>query len=96
MKSRSPQLPLTGGTTFARRGKVLPWSRETSTTGNEWPAVERMKETYTVPSGATAIAGSQAPDEPGMMTGSLHVVPPSADLAKPMPGRFFDPHIQAA
>jgi len=96
MKSRSPKLPLPGGTTSARRGKVLPWSLETSTTGNVWPAAERMNETYTVPSGATATAGSQAPDEPGMAMGSLHVVPPSADLAKAMRGRTFDPHIQAA
>jgi hypothetical protein len=96
MKSRSPKLPLPGGTTSARRGKVLPWSRETSTTGNEWLSAERMNETYTVPSGATATAGSQAPGEPGITMGSLHVVPPSADLAKAMRDPPFDPHIQAA
>ena len=96
MKSRSPKSPLTGGTTSTRRGKVLPSSRETSTTGKNCLALVRMNETYTVPSGATATAGSQAPAEPGMTMGSLHVVPPSADLAKPMRGRPFDSHIQAA
>src|SRR5215472_17586354 len=55
-----------------------------------------MKDTYTVPSGATATAGSQPPLEPGMMSGARHVLPPSADLAKPMRRAPGDWQIQAA
>src|SRR5260370_25763959 len=43
-----------------------------------------MNETYRPPSGDTATAGSQAPDDPAMTTGALQVCPPSADLTNPM------------
>ena len=68
-----------------------------STAGHSFPVVDVSRDQgKTFPESAAATAGSQAPDEPGMTTGSLHVVPRSADLAKPMPVRPFDPHIQAA
>jgi hypothetical protein len=48
-----------------------------------------MNETYTVPSGATAMAGSQVfrldPTVPGTLTGASQVRPPSVDLAKEIP-----------
>src|SRR5271165_195187 len=55
-----------------------------------------MNDTYRVPSGATDTAGSQAPTEPGITTGVLHVFPASADLAKAMRDGPFGSQIQAA
>ena len=56
-----------------------------------------MNDTYRAPSGATATAGSQAPSEPGIRTGVLHVFPASADRAKAMSDRLpFGSQIQAA
>src|SRR5215469_18445325 len=86
MKSRSPQFPLGAGVTLTCCGNVLPWSRETSTTGNDWDWFRFMNDTYRAPSGATATAGSQAPREPGMFTGVLHVFPALADRAKAIDG----------
>ena len=55
-----------------------------------------MNDTYRAPSGATATAGSQAPREPGIRTGVLHVFPASADRAKAMSDGPFGSQIQAA
>jgi hypothetical protein len=48
-----------------------------------------MNEAYTVPSGATATAGSQVltfdPTVPGKSTGAPQVRPPSVDRARAIP-----------
>src|SRR5580704_3707209 len=89
MKSRSPQFLEPGGSSGDTCGKVAPWSKEAATTGYHWPPLARMKDANTVPSGATATAGSQTlpagPAEPGTRIGVLKVLPPSADRANAMP-----------
>src|SRR5579859_4810438 len=89
MKSRSPQFLASGGTSAVTWEKLWPWSEEASTTGYHWPFLATMKEAYTVPSGPTAIAGSQALRlelaAPGSESGALKVLPPSVETEKPMP-----------
>jgi len=46
--------------------------------------VEFMNAAYTVPSGATVTAGSQAPADPGSTTGLPKCRPPSAEAANPI------------
>ena len=89
MKSRSPQFLWSGGSSELTWGKVTPWSKEAATTGYQSVPLASMKAAYTVPSGATATAGSQEltfePTEPGKEIGAWKLRPPSTERPKPIP-----------
>src|SRR5438067_571119 len=89
MKSRSPQFFASGGMSADTCVNDAPWLNEAATTGYHWLAFARMNATYTVPSDATATAGSHTlkfePTEPGTDCGAPKLRPPSVERAKAMP-----------
>src|SRR4051794_27238046 len=89
MKSRSPQFFASGGTSDAVCGNVNPWSNDAATIGYHCAPLAIMNTAYTVPSGATVTAGSQAlrfePIDPGTEIGLLKLRPPSVERANAIP-----------